>query len=95
LLVDTTNVIPDINLKKPAPLETSTVPASVKLKFGDTGTEVAKLQQRLLELSLLASSDIDGKFGKKTKAAVEAFQRTKDLSPDGMVGPKTRAYLLK
>lgn len=36
----------------------------------------------------------DGKFGPDTEAAVRRFQRTKDLVPDGIVGPKTWARLL-
>ena len=31
----------------------------------------------------------DGKMGKKTKAAIKAFQRAHNLTPDGVVGEKT------
>jgi peptidoglycan hydrolase-like protein with peptidoglycan-binding domain len=34
-----------------------------------------------------------GNFGPKTEAAVRAFQRSKGLVPDGIVGPKTWAAL--
>jgi len=36
-------------------------------------------------------SDIDGKFGPKTKKALERFQKQSNLKPDGVWGPKTNA----
>jgi peptidoglycan hydrolase-like protein with peptidoglycan-binding domain len=36
---------------------------------------------------------VDGKPGKQTKAAVEAFQRAQGLHLDGNAGPITRAAL--
>ncbi len=66
--------------------------ASVKLN--DRGTEVRKVQ--LLLNSLLAPGPnlkADGYFGQRTHKAVLAFQRAKGLTPDGEVGPKTRAAL--
>lgn len=36
----------------------------------------------------------DGKFGPKTKAAVKEFQKQNGLTPDGIVGPKTREKLV-
>lgn len=38
---------------------------------------------------------IDGKFGPKTKKAVEEFQTTNNLSVDGVVGPQTWNLLKK
>ena len=38
--------------------------------------------------------DIDGKFGPKTKKAVERFQKQQGLKPDGAWGPKTNAAFL-
>lgn len=52
------------------------------LKRGDKGEEVKRLQ-RLLDFAV---KDIDGDFGKRTEAAVKAFQRSKKLVPDGAVG---------
>ena len=38
---------------------------------------------------------IDGKAGEKTKKAIQSFQKTNDLTPDGVVGQKTWARLKK
>ena len=37
---------------------------------------------------------VDGIFGPRTKSAVQDFQRSKGLSPDGIVGPLTWARLV-
>jgi hypothetical protein len=39
--------------------------------------------------------DVDGKFGPKTKKAVERFQKQMGLKPDGVWGPKTNAAFVK
>jgi len=70
-----------------APLQSvSNVPL---IKLGDKGEKVLALQNKLFNLALLDQSDIDGDFGKKTLAAVRAFQKSKNLSADGIVGAKT------
>lgn len=61
------------------------------LKRGSAGADVVKLQQQLNELG--ANLIVDGDFGAKTEAAVEAVQRAANLKVDGEVGPKTRAAL--
>ncbi|MCG2704987.1 MAG: peptidoglycan-binding protein [Candidatus Omnitrophica bacterium] len=38
---------------------------------------------------------VDGKAGEKTKKAIESFQKTSDLTPDGVAGQKTWAKLKK
>ena len=38
---------------------------------------------------------IDGKIGRTTEAAIETFQASNDLKPDGKVGPKTWEILSK
>jgi peptidoglycan hydrolase-like protein with peptidoglycan-binding domain len=56
------------------------------LRRGAKGDAVKRLQQ-LLDI------DADGDFGGKTEAAMRAFQRQRQLVPDGIVGPKTWAQL--
>lgn len=55
------------------------------LQKGDTGDEVADVQKRLRELGF----DPEGTFGPVTEAAVIAFQESRGLIPDGIVGPNT------
>ncbi|HYX30958.1 MAG TPA: peptidoglycan-binding protein [Pyrinomonadaceae bacterium] len=62
------------------------------LKQGSTGPGVKDLQQRLKDLGF-DPKGIDGQFGPGTKAAVVAFQQTKLLQVDGIVGPATMAAL--
>ncbi|MFL5618776.1 MAG: N-acetylmuramoyl-L-alanine amidase [Gemmatimonadaceae bacterium] len=57
------------------------------LRRGDTGRLVTELQQRL------GIPDGQAVFGPKTEAAVRAFQRQRDIVPDGIVGPKTWAAI--
>lgn len=52
------------------------------LKEGSKGEAVKELQTKL-------RVNADGIFGPKTKAAVIEFQRSKGLTPDGIVGPYT------
>jgi peptidoglycan hydrolase-like protein with peptidoglycan-binding domain len=53
------------------------------LRRGDSGQFVTELQQ------LLGMPDGPAVFGPKTEAAVRAFQRERNMVPDGIVGPKT------
>jgi Putative peptidoglycan binding domain/D-alanyl-D-alanine carboxypeptidase len=61
------------------------------LSLGDRGPEVAAVQRRLNERG--AGLTIDGAFGLATRAAVVAFQARNELTPDGVVGQRTRAAL--
>jgi peptidoglycan hydrolase-like protein with peptidoglycan-binding domain len=36
---------------------------------------------------------VDGEFGGQTEAALRAFQRSRSLVPDGIIGPRTWAVL--
>lgn len=51
--------------------------------------------QSVLNKLLSLSLSVDGSFGQKTKNAVIAFQKTKGLVPDGIVGPKTISEINK
>jgi peptidoglycan hydrolase-like protein with peptidoglycan-binding domain len=62
------------------------------LKEGSSGPEVKKLQARLKELGFDPKA-ADGKFGRSTREAVIAFQKSKGLPADGIVGPQTLAAL--
>ncbi|HAG83201.1 MAG TPA: N-acetylmuramoyl-L-alanine amidase [Cyanobacteria bacterium UBA12227] len=58
------------------------------LQEGSVGPEVRKLQQ-LLQKQGYDPGPADGVFGAKTKAAVIAFQRSKGMQADGVVGSVT------
>ena len=62
------------------------------LEYGSEGSDVTKLQQKLKDLGYLAGS-ADGKFGVQTEAAVIAFQRNNNLTPDGRAGTATQNKL--
>jgi peptidoglycan hydrolase-like protein with peptidoglycan-binding domain len=58
------------------------------LRLGSTGPDVRRLQQ-LLIANGFSPGAVDGIFGSKTQAAVMAFQKSKGLVVDGIVGVKT------
>lgn len=62
------------------------VPSHRTIKLGSRGAEVKYLQQKL---GILA----DGIFGPGTRRAVIAFQKSRLLAADGIVGPRTWAAL--
>jgi peptidoglycan hydrolase-like protein with peptidoglycan-binding domain len=59
------------------------------LQQGSTGPDVRRLQRILVMIKGLEPAGIDGIFGPKTKAAVQAFQSGEGLAADGIVGPAT------
>ncbi len=61
------------------------------LQQGDGGKDVSRLQEALVRNG--ATIKPDGDFGPGTKAAVEAFQRSNNLTPDGIAGPATQRAL--
>jgi len=62
------------------------------LKRGSSGPDVLTLQSTLKQLGF-DPNGVDGMFGPGTEAAVIAFQKSKGLTADGIVGPKTKAAL--
>jgi hypothetical protein len=58
------------------------------LTLGDTGPQVKTLQQALVALGFDPGTP-DGDYGASTQAAVQKFQTSKGLQPDGVVGPQT------
>lgn len=65
------------------------------IRQGDSGPDVASLQQRLVELgySLAADELQNAFFGPTTNADVLVAQKLAHISADGVVGPVTRAAL--
>jgi N-acetylmuramoyl-L-alanine amidase/Putative peptidoglycan binding domain len=68
------------------PLQSGASPGRPTLRRGSQG-DLVKTLQRDLNLSS------DGIFGGQTEAVVRNFQRTHDMVPDGIVGPKTWSAL--
>ncbi|MDR7871210.1 MAG: LysM peptidoglycan-binding domain-containing protein [Tissierellaceae bacterium] len=58
------------------------------LRLGSTGPAVTDLQRRLLSFGF-NPGPIDGIFGNQTQSAVIAFQRSRGLVVDGIVGVQT------
>ena len=58
-------------------------------RLGDTGEPVRDIQDRLLALGFPTEPDAPGVFGTATRDAVRAFQKSRRLADDGMVGPNT------
>src|SRR5580765_845245 len=65
---------------------------STMLKLNSSGPDVTALQQAL-QTAGFSPGAIDGSFGLGTEAAVIAFQRSKGIGADGVVGPKTATAL--
>ena len=57
-----------------------------------SGVSVKDVQQALVRAGL-EPGPVDGRMGKKTKAAVKEFQRSHHLRADGIVGEKTWSLL--
>lgn len=63
------------------------------LKLYMTDLEVKFLQEYLVKNGLLTADNATGYFGRVTRSAVQAFQRSRGLEPLGAVGPQTRAII--
>lgn len=62
------------------------------LKFGDTGSNVGKMQDDLTTLGFKTTRD--NSFGPATEKQVKAFQKANKLTADGLVGPGTQTKML-
>src|SRR5258706_150956 len=62
-------------------------------KRGDNAPKVKLIQEWLCLSGVQVSTD--GDFGPASEAAVKQFQKQAKLTPDGVVGPKTFAKLIK
>ncbi|NET32186.1 MAG: hypothetical protein F6K19_09300 [Cyanothece sp. SIO1E1] len=62
------------------------------LQTGDRGPQVVELQTQLNATGFY-NGPIDGEYGDLTTAAVVAFQQSRGLTTDGIVGPSTQAAL--
>jgi Putative peptidoglycan binding domain/L,D-transpeptidase catalytic domain len=81
----------------PHPFPTTTQPPKPVvplLQLGSTGTAVAELQKRLLSLGFWLVAP-NGIFDDSTQQAVYALQKAAGIQPDGVVGPKTEAALIR
>ena len=58
------------------------------LQDGSHGADVQEAQ-RILQAQGFSPGRVDGQFGNGTKSAVEAFQRSRGIAVDGIVGPET------
>ncbi len=88
----TTPATPPARATDPAAAPTVALPSRGRLWSGDRGRAVERLQAVLVTLGLEPGS-VDGRFGRQTRGAVVAFQRSQGLEPDGIVGPKTAVAL--
>lgn len=73
--------------------ETITPPSTgyTTLRSGSTGSEVTKLQNRLVALGYTLS--VNGTYDRETKSAVLSFQVSNNLDSDGVAGALTQAAL--
>ena len=82
---------------EPAPTDPAVDPAELPitkvkgkpLKRGMENKRVLQLQKSLIYLGYLGEGSADGKYGAKTKKAVQEFQLEQGLNGDGVAGPKT------
>lgn len=66
------------------------------IRVGDAGEAVRDVQRRLLALGhRIAADELTGRFGRATDDAVRAFQRSRGLPADGMIGPDTWGRLVE
>ena len=79
----------------PVPTITPNTRAYHNLGQGDRGTEVKRLQERLIELGYLPAGSADGAYGGQTRMAVRRFQYYNGLTVDGVAGRATQTNLFE
>lgn len=72
----------------PRPTATPRINPNTYLKVGSTGSDVRKMQERLIALGYLMGTP-NGQFDEMTEAAVYAFQNRNTSYSDGIAGPLT------
>ncbi len=75
---------------------TAVVSSTGTLRVGSRGAQVVVLQKYLIKKAIGSASRVtaDGAFGPITRQALVDFQKsTGILTPDGVYGPKSRAYI--
>lgn len=73
---------------EPAPTRPALPAPATRLKPGDTGAQVKRLQRALTQLGY-SSGVVDGIYGASTQAAVMRFQQASGLSADGVFGVRS------
>lgn len=90
--VGVTGVVQPPTPPAPTPCNPDACTGTPTLKYGSKGHCVGWVQRRLNQLGFNAGP-VDCIFGSQTDSAVRAFQRSKGLVVDGVVGPQTWAAL--
>jgi GH24 family phage-related lysozyme (muramidase)/lysophospholipase L1-like esterase len=69
---------------------------SVLLQYGDTGSDVIKMQTALVALGYsIGSKGVDGKFGPDTRSALKRFQHDITVDDNGKLDAATKNILFK
>ena len=76
----------------PKPTATPNLTNARYLTIGSSGSDVKRLQKRLIDLGWMSGS-ADGDYGGATEAAVKAFQKKSGIWNDGIAGPDTQTKL--
>jgi peptidoglycan hydrolase-like protein with peptidoglycan-binding domain len=81
----------DAESDKTNPSQSSLVIFTKTLQFGSNNNQVIQLQNKLKELNFFPKEiKSNGNFGPATKNAVKEYQKSKEIYPCGIVGPRTR-----
>ena len=59
------------------------------LRVGARGDSVKAVQEALIKLGFAVPGGADGAFGKGLEGAIKAFQTSRKLADDGIIGPGT------